>query len=88
VIIHEELLYLMQPLAGEIVQLTNVGVHVVHFCDRDEPVIANLFLSVELLAFIRQVLCSELLRNITGIDHFPIRRHGSTADKHVPDRDG
>jgi hypothetical protein len=51
VIIHEEVLELIQPCTGEIVQLPDVRVHVVHFCDRDEPVIANLFLSVELLTF-------------------------------------
>ena len=51
VIIHKEILNLFQPLAREIFQLPNVGVHVVSLCHGHEPVVTNLLFSVELLAF-------------------------------------
>src|ERR1700684_1309975 len=51
VVIHKEILDLVQPLGRKILQPTDVGIHVVHVRDGDEPVVAYLFLAVELLTF-------------------------------------
>jgi hypothetical protein len=51
VIVHKEILNLVQPLGGEILEPTDVGIHMVYFRDGDESVIAYLFLPIELLTF-------------------------------------
>src|SRR5580658_6808687 len=51
VVIHKEVLNLIQPLGRKVFQFTDVGVHVVRFSDSHESIIPNLFLSIELLAF-------------------------------------
>jgi hypothetical protein len=51
VVVDEEVLEFLDPLAGEIFQLTNIGVHVVGVGDGDESVIANFLFTIQLFAF-------------------------------------
>jgi hypothetical protein len=51
VVIYEEILHFINPLGGKILQPADVRIHVVHFRNGDEPIVAYPLLSIELLTF-------------------------------------